>query len=243
MSTNNYLRTSYSRDKRGDCPQVVIALVVTPDGLPLTYEVMPGDTADSTTLKAFLHKIEQQYGKARRVWVMDRGVPTEEGLAQMRASDPPVQYLVGTPKGRPLARTPKALPPTNNEGLRNPRSAGQSVLQPVRETLVSREPRSRSRAARETTRNRPSETLQANLASFTHLSPPSSLKINIVLYKKVFDLSRQRSCLQTPRRSAGSLFADGRPWRGRGRPRRGPTRTRRFGDVHRRRCGPNPDGK
>jgi transposase len=78
----------------------VIALVVTPDGLPLAYEVLPGNTADSKTLRSFLAKIEAQYGKARRVWVMDRGIPTEEVLAEMRASDPPVQYLVGTPKGR-----------------------------------------------------------------------------------------------------------------------------------------------
>src|ERR1700690_3228430 len=64
-------RHGYSRDKRPDCPQVVIALVVTPDGLPLAYEVLPGNTADSRTLKTFLGKIETQYRKARRVWVMD----------------------------------------------------------------------------------------------------------------------------------------------------------------------------
>ena len=101
-------RHGYSRDKRPDCPQVVIALVVTPDGLPLAYEVLPGNTADSKTLRTFLGKIEQQYGKARRVWVMDRGVPTEAVLAEMRNSDPPVQYLVGTPKGR-LNRLEKHL--------------------------------------------------------------------------------------------------------------------------------------
>ena len=101
-------RHGYSRDKRSDCPQVVIALVVTPDGLPLAYEVLPGNTADCTTLRMFLHKIEQQYGRARRVWVMDRGIPTEAVLAEMRASDPPVQYLVGTPKGR-LSRLEKQL--------------------------------------------------------------------------------------------------------------------------------------
>jgi hypothetical protein len=101
-------RHGYSRDKRPDCPQVVIALVVTPDGLPLAYEVLPGNTADSKTLRMFLGKIEQQYGKARRVWVMDRGVPTEAVLAEMRNSNPPVQYLVGTPKGR-LNRLEKHL--------------------------------------------------------------------------------------------------------------------------------------
>ena len=101
-------RHGYSRDKRPDCPQLVIALVVTPEGLPLAYEVLPGNTADSKTLRLFLSKIETQYGKARRVWVMDRGVPTEAVLAEMRASDPPVQDLVGTPKGR-LNRLEKHL--------------------------------------------------------------------------------------------------------------------------------------
>ncbi len=90
----------YSRDKRPDCVQVVIALIVTPEGFPLAYEVMPGNTSDKTTLKAFLEKIEKQYGKAQRIWVMDRGIPTEATLEQMRKSDPPVLYLVGTPKGR-----------------------------------------------------------------------------------------------------------------------------------------------
>lgn len=101
-------RHGYSRDHRPDCVQVVVALVVTPEGLPLAYEVLAGNTADSTTLKGFLARIERQYGKARRVWCMDRGVPTEEVLAQMRASDPPVHYLVGTPKGR-LTRLEEAL--------------------------------------------------------------------------------------------------------------------------------------
>ncbi len=90
----------YSRDKRFDCVQVVIALVVTPEGFPLAYEVLPGNTADKTTLKIFLEKIESLYGKARRIWVMDRGIPTEEVLTQMRQSDPPILYIVGTPKGR-----------------------------------------------------------------------------------------------------------------------------------------------
>jgi hypothetical protein len=101
-------RHGYSRDKRPDCPQVVIALVVTPDSLPLAYEVLPGNTADCTTLRMFLARIERQYGRARRVWVMDRGIPTEAVLAEMRGSDPPVQYLVGTPKGR-LSRLEKQL--------------------------------------------------------------------------------------------------------------------------------------
>jgi len=93
-------RFGYSRDHRPDCVQVIIALVVTPDGLPLAYEVLPGNTADNTTLRGFLDRIERQYGRARRIWLMDRGVPTEAVLAEMRAADPPVQYLVGTPKSR-----------------------------------------------------------------------------------------------------------------------------------------------
>ena len=90
----------YSRDKRSDCVQVVIALVVTPQGFPLAYEVMAGNTSDRTTLAGFLRKIEDQYGRSDRVWIMDRGIPTEETLASMRDGDPPVRYLVGTPKGR-----------------------------------------------------------------------------------------------------------------------------------------------
>jgi transposase len=91
----------YSRDKRSDCVQVVIALIVTPEGFPLAYEVLPGNTSDKTTLRKFLRKIEEQYGKAERVWLMDRGVPSEEVLSEMRSSIPvPIYYLVGTPKGR-----------------------------------------------------------------------------------------------------------------------------------------------
>ena len=77
---------------------------MTPQGLPRAYEGLPGNPADSTTLRAFW----AQYGKARRVWCMDRGVPTEAVLEEMQASNPPVQYLVGTPKGR-LTRLERAL--------------------------------------------------------------------------------------------------------------------------------------
>ncbi len=90
----------YSRDKRSDGVQVVIALIVTPDGFPLAYEVLAGHTLDKQTLTDALAKIEAQYGKADRIWVMDRGIPTAATLALMRAADPPVHYLVGTPKGR-----------------------------------------------------------------------------------------------------------------------------------------------
>ena len=92
-------RHGYSRDKRPDCVQVVIAWVITPEGLPLAYEVMPGNTSDKTTLRTFLQKIEQQYGKANRTWVMDRGVPTEEVLREVREASSPVRYLVGPHEG------------------------------------------------------------------------------------------------------------------------------------------------
>ena len=118
-------RHGYSRDKRPDCVQVVIALVVTPDGLPLAYEVLPGNTADSKTLRMFLGKIERQYGKARRVWVMDRGVPTEAVLAEMRSS-----RSAGAVSGRHAEGTPE--PPgagAAREALarRPPRRAGQAA--------------------------------------------------------------------------------------------------------------------
>jgi transposase len=105
-------RYGYSRDKRPDCVQVVVALIVTPEGFPLAYEVLAGNTSDKATLADFLKQIEEQYGKAERIWVMDRGIPTEETLEQMRQADPPIYYLVGTPRGRltqyeqPLAQLP-----------------------------------------------------------------------------------------------------------------------------------------
>ena len=110
-------RFGYSRDKRPDCVQVVIALIVTPEGFPLAYEVLPGNTTDKTTLRDFLKKIADQYGKAERIWIMDRGIPTEEVLEEMRKSEPPVYYLVGTPKGR-LAGLEKALAERSWEKVR-----------------------------------------------------------------------------------------------------------------------------
>jgi len=101
-------RFGYSRDKRSDCVQVVIALIVTPEGFPLAYEVLAGNTADSTTLRGSLERIEHQYGKVDRIWVMDRGIPTEDTLRYMRTSEPPIRYLVGTPKGR-LAKFEREL--------------------------------------------------------------------------------------------------------------------------------------
>jgi hypothetical protein len=101
-------RFGYSRDKRSDCVQVVVALVVTPEGLPLAYEMFPGNTADKTTLRGMLATIRRRYGEAERIWIMDRGIPTEEILTELRAVDSHVRYLVGTPKGR-LTRYEAAL--------------------------------------------------------------------------------------------------------------------------------------
>jgi transposase len=101
-------RFGYSRDKRSDCVQVIVALVVTPEGLPLAYEMFPGNTADKTTLRDMLKLIQQRYGTAERIWVMDRGIPTEAVLAELRQSQAKVSYLVGTPKGR-LTKLEKEL--------------------------------------------------------------------------------------------------------------------------------------
>jgi len=100
MEENPKAKYGHSRDQRTDCLQVVIALVITTDGFPLAYEVMDGNTSDRTTLRGFLEHIEKTYGKAKRMWVMDRGVPTEEILQEMRDPAREIFYLVGTPKGK-----------------------------------------------------------------------------------------------------------------------------------------------
>jgi transposase len=97
---NPKAKRGYSRDGRPDCKQVVIALVITPEGFPLAYEVMDGNTSDKTTLRGFLDKIEKLYGTARRVWLMDRGIPTEALLSEIRNTRPDTFYLVGTPRAR-----------------------------------------------------------------------------------------------------------------------------------------------
>lgn len=100
MEDNPKARRGYSRDGRPDCLQVVIALVITTEGFPLAYEVMDGNTSDRTTLRGFVAKIEETYGKAKRTWVMDRGIPTEAALAEMREPAREMSYLVGTSKGK-----------------------------------------------------------------------------------------------------------------------------------------------
>jgi transposase len=100
MEQNPKAKYGHSRDQRTDCLQVVIALVITPDGFPLAYEVMDGNTSDRATLRGFLDKIEKTYGKAKRMWVMDRGIPSEAILQEMRDPAREIFYLVGTPKGK-----------------------------------------------------------------------------------------------------------------------------------------------
>ena len=92
----------YSRDKRSDCVQVIIALIVTPEGFPLAYEVLAGNTSDKTTLRDFLQKIEAQYGKAHRTWILDRGIPTEEVLASRDAWQRAAHLLCGWHAQRPI---------------------------------------------------------------------------------------------------------------------------------------------
>jgi transposase len=100
-------RYGYSRDHRFDCKQVVLALVVTPEGFPVGYEIMDGNILDKQTLPLMVKKVESLYGKAQRVWLMDRGIPTEEQLEGLRASNPNVKYLVGTPRAQVKATRDK----------------------------------------------------------------------------------------------------------------------------------------
>lgn len=93
---NSKAKFGHSKDRRSDCRQVLVALIVTPEGFPINYEVLAGNTAESTTLMELIAKIETMYGKARRVWLMDRGIPTEASLAAMRELG--IDYLVGTPR-------------------------------------------------------------------------------------------------------------------------------------------------
>ena len=157
-------RHGYSRGQRPDCVQVVIALVVTPDGFPLAYEVLPGNTADKTTLRAFLSKIEAQYGKAERIWVMDRGIPTEETLAEMRQSDPPIGYLVGTPKGR-LSNSRNLL--SACPGVRCGRASRSSCWPRTMTSMCSPEPGAHRQGARHAKRQL--KQLWARLAKLAHM--------------------------------------------------------------------------
>ena len=92
-------RFGYSRDQRSDCVPVIVALVVTPEGLPLAYQMFPGHTADKTTLRDRRALIPKRHGQAQRIWVMDRGIPTEAGLEELRQEDTPGELPGGHPQG------------------------------------------------------------------------------------------------------------------------------------------------
>src|SRR6516162_7246659 len=95
---NPMMRRGYSRDHRPDCEQMVIALIVNSEGFPFSYETFDGNRADLSTMETILRMVERKYGKARRIWVMDRGIVSEENLAAIRKRDG--QYLVGTPRSQ-----------------------------------------------------------------------------------------------------------------------------------------------
>jgi transposase len=175
-SATDKRRFGYSRDKRPDCVQVVIALVVTPEGFPLAYEVMPGNTADNTTLRSFLGKIEKLYGKADRIWLMDRGIPSEEVLQEMRESDPPISYLVGTPKGR-LTKLEKDLADLSWEQVRE----GVEVKLLSREDELFVFAQSRDRVAKE--RSMRQRRLRRLLARLEELRNMKQLKRDDLLLK------------------------------------------------------------
>src|ERR1700680_4817112 len=92
------MRRGYSRDHRPDCEQMVIALIVNSEGFPFSYETFDGNRADVSTMETILRMVERKHGKARRIWVFDRGIVSEENLAAIRKRDG--QYLVGTPRSQ-----------------------------------------------------------------------------------------------------------------------------------------------
>jgi len=95
---NPMMRRGYSRDHRPDCEQMVIALIVNREGFPFSYETFDGNRADVSTMETILRMVERKYGKARRIWVMDRGLVSEENLEAIRRRGG--QYLVGTPRSQ-----------------------------------------------------------------------------------------------------------------------------------------------
>src|ERR1700732_737278 len=95
---NPMMRRGYSRDHRPDCEQMVIALIVNSEGFPFSYETFDGNRADVSTMETILRMVERKYGKARRIWVFDRGIVSEENLAAIRRRGG--QYLVGTPRSQ-----------------------------------------------------------------------------------------------------------------------------------------------
>jgi transposase len=95
---NEKAARGYSRDHRPDCKQVNIGLVVTPEGLPIGFEIFAGNTADATTVEEMVEAMEKKYGQAERIWVMDRGMVSEENIDFLRERK--ARYIVGTPKSQ-----------------------------------------------------------------------------------------------------------------------------------------------
>ena len=108
---NTKAQRGYSRDKRSDCKQVNIGLVVTPEGLPIGYEIFSGNTADVTTVEDMVQMMEEKYGQAQRIWVMDRGMVSEDNLEFLRERK--ASYIVGTPKAQ-LKKFEQQLTEKNN---------------------------------------------------------------------------------------------------------------------------------
>jgi transposase len=169
---NPMMRRGYSRDHRGDCKQVVVALIVNEDGFPLSYETFDGNRADVTTLETVIRMVERKYGKARRVWIFDRGIISEDNLRALRKRDG--QYLVGTPRAK-LKQFEKQLLDGEWEKIR-PDVEVQRVATPAGdETYILC--RSTARKAKETAmRNRVSTSMEKALGQLEKRIASGKLK-------------------------------------------------------------------
>jgi transposase len=169
---NPMMRRGYSRDHRGDCKQVVIALIVNEDGFPLSYETFDGNRSDVTTLETVIRMVERKYGKARRVWIFDRGIISEDNLQALRKRDG--QYLVGTPRAK-LKQFEKQLLNGDWEKIR-PDVEVQRVTTPTGdETYILC--RSTARKAKETAmRNRVSTSMEKALGQLEKRIATGKLK-------------------------------------------------------------------
>jgi transposase len=169
---NPMMQRGYSRDHRGDCKQVVIALIVNEDGFPLNYETFDGNRSDVTTLETVIRMVERKYGKARRVWIFDRGIISEDNLQALRKRDG--QYLVGTPRAK-LKQFEKQLLDGPWEKIR-PDVEVQRVSTPIGdETYILC--RSTARKAKETAmRNRVSTSMEKALGQLEKRIASGKLK-------------------------------------------------------------------
>jgi len=130
---NPMMGRGYSRDHRPDCEQMVIALIVNREGFPFSYETFDGNRADVSTMESILRMVERKYGKARRIWVMDRGIVSEENLAAIRKRGG--QYLVGTPR-RQMKRFEAELLQDNWTQVRPDVEVKQIVIPQGEETYI-----------------------------------------------------------------------------------------------------------